>query len=220
MRLILIGPPGAGKGTQAHWIAGRYRVAHVSTGDMLRSAVASGDALGRRVEQIMQSGQLVDDESIEQVLRARLNKPDCADGFVLDGVPRTLTQAQALERVNGEMGCALDGVLQLKVDDAALVRRLAGRRVHPGSGRVYHVEFNPPRRDGVDDLSGEALEQRPDDSEDTVRARLAVYRRDTEPLLRYYDERGLLSVIAADGTVEEVSAQLGAFIDKMMPVRQ
>lgn len=193
-----------------------YGLAHVSTGDMLRAAVSSGDELAKRLEGIMRSGQLVDDATIEEVLRARLQKSDCAKGYVLDGVPRTMAQAHAVDRVNEELGCGLDCVLQLKVSDSLLVRRLTGRRVHPKSGRVYHIEFNPPKQEGVDDVSGEPLQQRSDDSEEVVRERLTVYKQDTQPLLSHYEQRGLLSVLEAEDSVAEVKEKLRAMIDQRM----
>lgn len=214
MRLILIGPPGAGKGTQARWISEHYQLAHISTGDMLRTAVDRGDALGKRVAKTVEAGLLVDDDTIEGVLLARLKELEGSTGFVLDGVPRTLLQAEAVDRASREMGFALDCVVRLDVDDAILVSRFSGRRVHPSSGRTYHIEFNPPKKAGVDDISGEDLIQRIDDDERTVRSRLAVYQRDTEPLLHYYAQRTPLYTVPGNGTVSEVSASIGACLDK------
>jgi adenylate kinase len=182
MRLILLGPPGAGKGTQAAAITAAFAIPQISTGDMLRAAVKAGTPLGRAAQQVMDSGSLVSDDIIIGLVKERLREPDCVRGYLFDGFPRTIPQAEAMR----EAGVPIDHVLEIVVPDAAIVERMSGRRVHVASGRTYHVTFNPPRVDGVDDVSGEALVQREDDREETVQKRLAVYHRQTEPLVAYY----------------------------------
>ena len=184
MRIILLGAPGAGKGTQAAMLCKHLGIPTISTGDMLRAAMAAGTELGCRVTNLMNAGQFVDDATVLELVEQRLAKTDCGSGYLLDGFPRTLTQAeQMLER-----GLHVDLVVQIDVPDAEVVRRLSGRRVHIESGRVYHMEFNPPRRDGLDDETGAALVQRPDDAEATVRERLSIYHKQTAPVLSYYRE--------------------------------
>src|SRR5690554_2255019 len=178
MRLILLGAPGAGKGTQAQFICERFNIPQISTGDMLRAAVKEGSELGVKVKEIMTSGGLVSDDIIIALVKERITQPDCENGFLFDGFPRTIPQADAMK----EAGVKLDHVLEIAVEDEEIVKRLAGRRVHPGSGRVYHVEYNPPKEAGKDDVTGEALIQRDDDRESTVRNRLAVYHEQTAPL--------------------------------------
>ncbi|EPC03004.1 adenylate kinase [Litchfieldella anticariensis FP35 = DSM 16096] len=182
MRLILLGAPGAGKGTQAQFICERFGIPQISTGDMLRAAVKEGSELGLKVKEIMASGGLVSDDIIIALVKERISQPDCANGFLFDGFPRTIRQADAMKEAN----VRLDHVLEIAVDDEEIVKRLAGRRVHPGSGRVYHVEYNPPKEAGKDDVTGESLVQREDDRESTVRNRLAVYHEQTAPLVDYY----------------------------------
>ncbi|GGY08711.1 adenylate kinase [Litchfieldella qijiaojingensis] len=182
MRLILLGAPGAGKGTQAQFICERFGIPQISTGDMLRAAVKEGSDLGLKVKEIMASGGLVSDDIIIALVKERISQPDCANGFLFDGFPRTIRQADAMKEANVK----LDHVLEIAVDDEEIVKRLAGRRVHPGSGRVYHIEYNPPKEAGKDDVSGESLIQRDDDRESTVRNRLAVYHEQTAPLVDYY----------------------------------
>jgi adenylate kinase len=183
MRIILLGGPGAGKGTQAGFLVERYGIPQVSTGDMLRAAVAAGSELGTKAKSIMDSGQLVPDELIIDLVKDRIAQDDCANGFLFDGFPRTIPQADALKVA----GVFLDAVVEIAVEDEEIVRRMGGRRVHPGSGRTYHVMFNPPREEGKDDVTGEALIQRDDDQEDTVRKRLAVYHEQTAPLIEYFN---------------------------------
>ncbi|WP_192035289.1 adenylate kinase [Halomonas sp. YLGW01] len=184
MRLILLGAPGAGKGTQAQFICERFGIPQISTGDMLRAAVKEGSELGLKVKEIMTTGGLVSDDIIIALVKERISQPDCANGFLFDGFPRTLPQADAMK----DAGVKIDHVLEIAVDDEEIVKRLAGRRVHPGSGRVYHVEYNPPKEIGKDDVTGEALIQREDDQESTVRNRLSVYHDQTEPLVDYYQQ--------------------------------
>jgi adenylate kinase len=182
MRLILLGPPGAGKGTQAVFIAQRYGIPRISTGDMLRAAAEAGTPLGRAAKTLMDAGQLVSDEVVVALVEERLRAPDCAPGYLLDGFPRTIPQAEAMRRA----ALALDCVLEIDVPDEEIVLRMSGRRVHPASGRTYHVKFNPPRAPDRDDVTGEPLIQREDDREATVKERLQVYRRQTRPLVEYY----------------------------------
>jgi adenylate kinase len=182
MRIILLGGPGAGKGTQAGYIKEKYRIPQISTGDMLRAAVKAGTSLGLKAKAVMDAGKLVSDDIILGLVEERLKEPDCADGFLFDGFPRTIAQAEALKR----QGIRIDAVVEIDVSDEEIIRRMSGRRVHPGSGRTYHVMFNPPRIQGKDDATGELLIQREDDREETVRKRLTVYHEQTEPLVAYY----------------------------------
>jgi adenylate kinase len=182
MRLILLGPPGAGKGTQAGFIREAYGIPQISTGDMLRAAAKAGTPLGLAAKQVMDSGALVSDDIIIGVVKERLREADCAQGYLFDGFPRTIPQADALK----DADVALDYVIEIDVPDAVIVERMSGRRVHVASGRTYHVKFNPPKVTGRDDVTGEALIQRADDSEETVLNRLAVYHAQTEPLVTYY----------------------------------
>ena len=184
MRIILLGPPGAGKGTQAQFICEQFRIPQISTGAMLRAAVAAGSPLGEQAKAIMESGGLVSDDIIVGLVKERIEEVDCIDGCLFDGFPRTIPQAQAM--VDEQIG--IDHVLEIAVSDEEIINRLSGRRVHPGSGRIYHVEYNPPKQAGVDDQTGEALIQRDDDSEQTVRNRLGVYHDQTRPLVNFYRE--------------------------------
>ena len=182
MKAILLGPPGAGKGTQAQFICQAHGVPQISTGDMLRGAIAADTPVGRAAKAVMDAGELVSDAVILSLVKERLARPDCAPGFLFDGFPRTIPQAEAL----ADAGVTIEFVVEIAVNDAEVVRRIAGRRVHEPSGRVYHVAFNPPRIEGQDDDTGEPLVQREDDREETVRERLAVYRRQTAPLIDFY----------------------------------
>lgn len=184
MRLILLGAPGAGKGTQAAFIREQYGIPQISTGDMLRAAVAAGTPLGLEAKKIMESGGLVSDELIINLVKDRLKQPDCEKGYLFDGFPRTIGQAEAMK----DAGIAIDYVVEIDVPDETIVARMSGRRVHPGSGRTYHVEFYPPKTEGKDDLTGEDLIIRDDDKEETVKKRLAVYHDQTEVLVGYYSK--------------------------------
>ena len=184
MRLILLGPPGAGKGTQAQMICEDHDVPQISTGDMLRAAVQSGSELGLQLKSVMDSGALVSDELIIALVKQRIAEADCANGFLFDGFPRTIPQAQAL--LDAEV--AIDQVLEISVPDSEIVDRMSGRRSHPGSGRVYHIKYNPPKQQGKDDLTGEDLVQREDDREETVQKRLQVYHEQTAPLVDFYQK--------------------------------
>ncbi len=182
MRLILLGGPGAGKGTQAGYITRRYGIPQISTGDMLRAAIQAGTPLGRAAKEVMDRGELVSDEVIIGLVRERIAKPDCAKGFLFDGFPRTIRQAEAMK----DSGVPIEHVVEIRVPDEAIIERMSGRRSHAPSGRTYHVKFNPPKVAGCDDVTGEPLTQRDDDREETVKNRLAVYHRQTEPLVDYY----------------------------------
>ena len=195
MRIILLGPPGAGKGTQAQFICERFAIPQISTGDMLRAAVAAGSPLGQQAKAIMDSGGLVSDDIIVGLVKERLAEPDCQAGCLFDGFPRTIPQAQAM--VDEEI--AIDHVLEITVSDDEIIKRLSGRRVHPGSGRVYHLDYNPPQQAGIDDDTGEALIQRDDDHEDTVRNRLAVYHDQTRPLVDFYRDLNGVQYHQLDG---------------------
>jgi adenylate kinase len=182
MRLILLGPPGAGKGTQANFIREKFAIPQISTGDMLRAAVKAGTPLGVAAKKVMDAGQLVSDDIIIGLVKERLKQGDCAKGYLFDGFPRTIPQAEAMKAAD----VGLDYVLEIDVPDEEIIMRMSGRRVHPASGRSYHVKFNPPKAEGRDDQTGEPLVQRDDDREDTVRKRLEVYRSQTRPLVDYY----------------------------------
>jgi adenylate kinase len=213
MRIILLGAPGAGKGTQAQFLMNKYGIPQISTGDMLRAAIKEGSALGLAAKQVMDAGQLVSDDLIIGLVKERISKEDCAKGFLLDGFPRTIPQADAM-KANGVM---VDHVIEFDVPDDVIVERMSGRRVHPASGRVYHVSYNPPKVDGKDDLTGEDLVIREDDKEETVRKRLAIYHEQTELLVGYYRqeaEQGRTQYHHMLGTlpVEQVSAQLEALL--------
>ena len=184
MRLILLGPPGAGKGTQAAYIKEKFRIPQISTGDMLRAAVKAGTPLGVAAKKVMDSGGLVSDDIIIGLVKDRLAEPDCRDGYLFDGFPRTIPQADAMKAA----GVAIDFVLEIDVPDTEIIERMSGRRVHVGSGRTYHVRFNPPKVAGCDDITGEPLLQRDDDREDTVRKRLEVYHAQTSVLVGYYGQ--------------------------------
>ena len=183
MRLILLGPPGAGKGTQAAYITEKFGIPQISTGDMLRAAVKAQTPLGIEAKKVMDAGGLVSDDLIIGLVKDRLKEPDCADGYLFDGFPRTIPQADALKAAN----ISLDFVVELEVPEESIIERMSGRRIHPASGRSYHLKFNPPKTDGIDDVTGEPLVQRDDDREETVRHRLSVYRDQTRPLVDYYE---------------------------------
>ncbi len=207
MRLVLVGPPGAGKGTQAEFIAAHLAVPKISTGDIFRANVAQGTALGVEAKRYMDAGQLVPDEVTINMVHDRLAEPDAADGFLLDGFPRTTPQAVALDKLLADLGDGLDLVLELVVDDDEVIRRLSGRRTCHGCGKIWHVEFDPPSRDGVCDRCGGQLFQRDDDKPETIAERLRVYARDTAPLVDYYGAQGKLVGIDATGPVEDVTVR-------------
>jgi adenylate kinase len=207
MRLVLVGPPGAGKGTQAEFIAAHLAVPKISTGDIFRANVAQGTTLGVEARRYMDAGQLVPDEVTINMVRDRLAEPDAADGFLLDGFPRTVPQAVALDKLLADLGTALDLVLELVVDDDEVIRRLSGRRTCRGCGKVWHVEFDPPSRDGICDRCLSELFQRDDDKPETIAERLRVHARDTAPLVDYYGAQGKLVGIDATGPVEDVTVR-------------
>ena len=214
MRIILLGAPGAGKGTQAQFIMENYGVPQISTGDMLRAAIKEGSELGQKVKAVMDGGQLVSDELIIELVKDRVKKEDCAKGFLLDGFPRTIPQADAMK----ENGIDVDFVLEFDVPDEEIVKRMSGRRVHAPSGRVYHTVYNPPKVEGKDDETGEELSIRADDVEETVRKRLGIYHDQTAPLVAYYGkeaEAGNSKYVTFDGTqtVDSVSKQLAELLD-------
>lgn len=208
MRLILLGGPGAGKGTQATYITEKFNIPQISTGDMLRAAVKAGTPLGIEAKKIMNSGGLVSDELIVDLIKDRLQQDDCANGYLFDGFPRTIAQADAMK----EHQIEVDYVVELNVDDAEIIKRMSGRRAHLASGRTYHVTYNPPAVEGIDDISGEPLVQREDDKEETVKHRLDVYHEQTEPLMAYYqkfaasgeDNAPRYVTIAGVGSVEDI----------------
>ncbi|TSE37360.1 adenylate kinase [Tepidimonas fonticaldi] len=214
MRLILLGAPGAGKGTQAAFICQKYGIPQISTGDMLRAAVKAGTPLGLEAKKVMDAGGLVSDGLIIDLVKDRIAQPDCANGFLFDGFPRTIPQAEAMRQA----GVRIDYVLEIDVPFDAIIERMSGRRVHPASGRTYHVKFNPPKVDGVDDVTGEPLIQRDDDKEETVRKRLDVYAAQTRPLVDYYSgwakqdpaTAPKYRVISGLGTVEEITQRVFA----------
>lgn len=209
MRIILLGAPGAGKGTQAQFLMNTFNIPQISTGDMLRAAIKEGTELGKKAKEVMDAGKLVSDDIMIGLVQERVAQPDCKNGFLLDGFPRTIPQADAMH----EAGIEVDYVIEFAVPDDVIVERMAGRRVHPGSGRVYHVSYNPPQQDGKDDVTGEDLIVREDDKEETVRHRLSVYHEQTEPLVSYYQkmaEQNVVQYHRVDGTrdVKEISNEL------------
>ncbi|MGK5093492.1 adenylate kinase [Deltaproteobacteria bacterium TL4] len=195
MRLILLGPPGSGKGTQAQNIIRDYHIVQLSTGDMLRAAVTSGSEVGRQAKAAMDAGKLVSDEIVVNIIRERIQQSDCKKGYLLDGFPRNVMQAQKLDEMLLKNNEKIDQVVSLAVDDTTVIKRISGRRVHSGSGRSYHIEFNPPKVAGKDDVTGEDLIQRDDDNEATVKGRLETYHQQTKPLIQYYGDRGNLTTI-------------------------
>ena len=217
MRIVLLGGPGAGKGTQAAFVGERYGIPQVSTGDMLRAAIRSGSELGRRAAMLMDAGRLVSDEIIIGLVEERIAAGDCTNGFLLDGFPRTIPQAAAMRA----RGVDVDAVVEVAVPDEKIIERMSGRRVHPGSGRTYHVRFNPPAVEGVDDVTGEPLVLRDDDREDTVRHRLEVYHEQTKPIIDYYRKWGedhprsapRVSCVDGLGSLEDVRERMFAVLD-------
>jgi adenylate kinase len=217
MRIILLGGPGAGKGTQAGYITEKYGIPQISTGDMLRAAVKAGTPLGLEAKKVMDAGGLVSDDIILGLVKERIAQPDCQKGFLFDGFPRTVVQAEALKKEK----IAIEAVVEIDVDDEEIIRRMSGRRVHLSSGRTYHISFNPPKVEGKDDVTGEDLIQRDDDKEETVRKRLAVYHDQTEPLIDYYTkwaEAGDAAApryvkVAGIGKVEEIRDRIFAGLE-------
>lgn len=215
MRIILLGAPGAGKGTQAQFITERFGIPQISTGDMLRAARKAGSDLGKEADRYMSAGELVPDALIIALVKERISEADCANGFLFDGFPRTIPQAEAME----EAGVGIDHVIEIDVADEEIVKRMSGRRVHEGSGRVYHVEFNPPQQEGLDDVTGEPLVQRTDDEEETVRKRLEIYHEQTRPLVDFYQRLAsskssvACHKIPGVGSMEDIRAQIMAALE-------
>ena len=213
MRIILLGAPGAGKGTQAQYLMASYDIPQISTGDMLRAAIKAGSELGLAAKKVMDAGKLVSDDIIIGLVKERIAQPDCENGFLLDGFPRTIPQAEAME----DGGIGVDHVIEFDVADDIIVDRMSGRRVHPGSGRVYHVVYNPPKVEDIDDVTGDALVIREDDKEDTVRHRLKVYHDQTKPLVDFYqgaaqDNKCVYHKLDGTQSVEAVSAKLASLL--------
>jgi adenylate kinase len=211
MRIILLGSPGSGKGTQAQFITEKFAIPQISTGDMLRAAVREGTPLGIEAKKVMDAGGLVSDDIILGLIKERIAQSDCKNGYLLDGFPRTIAQAEGLEK----MGVELDYVIEIAVDDEEIIKRMSGRRVHMASGRSYHVVFNPPKVAGVDDITGEPLIQRDDDTEETVRKRLNVYHEQTKPLVGFYSAAGQktkFASIAGVGSVQEITNKMLAIL--------
>ena len=216
MRIILLGAPGVGKGTQAKFICNRFSIPQISTGDMLRESVRAGSSLGKKVKIVMEEGELVTDDIIIDLVKERIKKDDCKKGYLFDGFPRTIPQAEAL----AQQSIQIDSVIEIKVEDSQIISRLAGRRVHLASGRVYHIVNNPPKQKNVDDLTGEPLIQREDDKEDTIKQRLEVYRNQTEPLVNFYQEKqkeGALSYRSVDGdkAYDNLSEEILIYLEKL-----
>jgi adenylate kinase len=211
MHIILLGSPGSGKGTQAQFITEKYEIPQISTGDMLRAAVRDGTPLGVEAKKVMDVGGLVSDDLILGLIKERVTQADCAKGFLLDGFPRTIAQAQGLNA----MGIKIDNVIEINVADEEIVTRIEGRRIHPQSGRSYHIKFNAPKVEGIDDLTGEPLIQRDDDKEETVRKRLAIYHDQTKPLVNFYsapEQQVKFNTISGVGTVEEITNKVFAIL--------
>ena len=212
MKIMLLGPPGGGKGTQAKFIEQKLNIPQISTGDMLRENVKNKTSLGLDAKSYMEKGELVPDNLILNMMQNRLMQDDCKTGYILDGFPRTIPQAEGLNILLEKINQELDMVILLNLDDDIIVKRMSGRRVHPASGRVYHIEYNPPMKDNKDDVTGENLIIRADDQEETVRNRLKVYRNQTAPLIDYYLKKSILKKINADGAIDEIKDNITQII--------
>ena len=217
MRVILFGPPGAGKGTQANFLTRDYGLVQLSTGDMLRAAIKSGSEIGKKAKAVMDAGELVSDEIVVTIVEERIAQPDCENGYLLDGFPRNRKQAEKLDEMLQRSGQHIDCVIEIQVDEEAVVRRIGGRRFHLASGRSYHVEFNPPKVANRDDKTGEKLVQRDDDNEETVRARLKTYAEQTAPLSDHYRKQNLLKTIDGMGNPKEVYQRLRESLMEFKP---
>ena len=215
MRIMLLGPPGGGKGTQAKFIQESLKIPQISTGDMLRENVKNKTSLGNKAKDYMNRGNLVPDDVILNMMKDRLQKKDCENGYILDGFPRTIPQAEGLSSLLSDINQDLDIVILLNLNDDIIVKRMGGRRVHPDSGRVYHIEYNPPKVNNKDDITGEDLIIRSDDEEETVRKRLEVYHEQTAPLIDFYTELSILKEIDADGSIDSIKARIKEKIDNV-----
>ncbi|MCQ4153310.1 MAG: adenylate kinase [Archaeoglobi archaeon] len=215
MNLILLGAPGAGKGTQAKFIVEKYGIPQISTGDMLREAVAKGTELGKKAKEFMSQGKLVPDEIVIGIVKERLRQKDCEGGFILDGFPRTIAQAEALDRIMAEMGRKIDAVINISVPEEEIVRRIVNRRICRKCGAIYHLIYDPPKRPGICDKCGGELYQRDDDREEVVRQRFAVYRKSTQPLIDYYRKRGVLYEVDGTKDIESVKSEILSILEKL-----
>jgi len=220
LNLVFIGPPGGGKGTQAQFFTKDNEICHLSTGDMLRAVIASGSPLGQKVKTVMAKGDLVSDEIIVDIIQDAIKTPKCKDGFILDGFPRTVVQAEKLDSMLTADNSKLTQAFEFAIEDALLIRRIAGRRVHEPSGRTYHVEFHPPKQEGKDDVTGETLIQRPDDNEATLKKRLETYHKTTTPVLGYYQKQGILTTLDASLKANQVYSHLRNVIAKCQNVKK
>lgn len=215
VNLVLLGAPGAGKGTQAKMLAGKYDILHISTGDILRENVSNNTELGKKAKEYMDKGELVPDSILIDIIKDRLSKPDTDKGFLLDGYPRTIPQAEALDNIFGQLGKRLDAVIDIEVPDDELVARLAGRRMCK-CGASYHVKFNPPKKDGICDVCSRELYQRDDDTESSVKTRLVAYYNQTHPLIDYYTDKGLLRTVSGTGDIEDIFGEITVVVDKIL----
>ena len=213
MKILLIGPPGGGKGTQAKVLIEKYKIPQISTGDMLREHVKKLTPLGQKAKNYMENGELVPDSLILDMMELRLNDKDCINGYILDGFPRTIPQAEGLDSLLEKLNHSLDNVIIIDVPDDKIVQRMSGRRVHLDSGRVYHIIFNPPKKENIDDVTGEKLSIRKDDEESTVRKRLDVYHNTTKPLIKFYDKKNILNSINGDDKIENVSKEIAKILN-------
>jgi len=207
-RSIFVGPPGCGKGTQAPIIKDEYCLCHLSTGDMLRAAVAAGTDMGKKAKKAMDAGALVTDDIVVGIIEDAIEQPSCQKGFILDGFPRTVVQAEKLDEMLAKKNEKIDAVINLKIPDEVLVERISGRRIHPASGRSYHVKFNPPKVPGKDDITGEPLIQRKDDNPDTLTSRLAAFHAQTKPVIDYYAKHGVVTDVNANTAMKDVTEQI------------
>ena len=208
MRILLIGPPGGGKGTQAKFIVEKYSIPQISTGDMLREHVKNKTTLGIEAQSYIDKGELVSDSTILDMMKSRLADKDCNNGYILDGFPRTIPQAEGLDKLLDRLNQVIDFVILIDVPDNSIVNRMGGRRLHPESGRIYHIIYDPPKKENIDDITGEQLIIREDDTEDTVRKRLKIYHEITSPLIKYYSQRGVVKNIDGNQNIKDVSKSL------------
>ncbi|MDI9641986.1 MAG: adenylate kinase [Archaeoglobales archaeon] len=215
MNLILLGAPGAGKGTQAKIITDNFKIPQISTGDMLREAVAKGTELGKKAREYMNQGKLVPDEVVIGIVKERLKQKDCENGFILDGFPRTIAQAEALDTMMSELGKKIDAVININVSEDEIVKRIVNRRICEKCGAIYHLIYDPPKKSGVCDKCGGELYQRDDDKEEVVRERFKVYRKNTEPLIEYYKRKGILYEVDGTKDIEKVKAEILSILNKI-----